>query len=330
VSFLSPQSIAEGETKELTFIITIPATGLSTGSHTLQLLYDQSNGGTTANFVSLGTASVTIQETPEDAVISLVGSPAFPNSDRVSKLAPQLTATIQNTGGYYSGQVRAYVFPTAGGGSLTSFGNQPLILAQGESKTVVFNSEIGLEPGSYSVALALAGSASTLSGSSLLFTLVEPETDNTLSALTVSGGELTPAFASATQNYTVSVPYTTNSITLTTTTTGTYATVSGDGVQPLAVGDNTFNIVVTAENGSTKTYTVVVTRQEADDALQDTWVTVATGMFTYNGNPHTPTVIVNNGVSNLTPTTDYTVAYSANTNAGTGTITITGAGDRVR
>jgi uncharacterized repeat protein (TIGR02543 family) len=48
---------------------------------------------------------------------------------------------------------------------------------------------------------------------------------------------------------------------------------------------------------------------------------------TYNGNPHTPAVTVKDGSTTLAPTTDYTIAYANNTNAGTATVTITGAGN---
>jgi len=47
---------------------------------------------------------------------------------------------------------------------------------------------------------------------------------------------------------------------------------------------------------------------------------------TYNGLAQTPTVTVKDGSTTLTSGTDYTVAYSNNTNAGTATVTITGKG----
>jgi len=47
----------------------------------------------------------------------------------------------------------------------------------------------------------------------------------------------------------------------------------------------------------------------------------------YNRNAHTPAPIVKDGTTALTPITDYTVGYTNNTNAGTATVTITGAGN---
>ena len=48
---------------------------------------------------------------------------------------------------------------------------------------------------------------------------------------------------------------------------------------------------------------------------------------TYTGLAQTPTVTVMDGTTTLTSGTDYTVAYSNNTNAGTATVTITGMGN---
>lgn len=48
---------------------------------------------------------------------------------------------------------------------------------------------------------------------------------------------------------------------------------------------------------------------------------------TYNGSAQTPAVTVKDGSTTLTSGTDYTVAYSNNTNAGTATVTVTGKGN---
>jgi len=85
--------------------------------------------------------------------------------------------------------------------------------------------------------------------------------DATLKSLTVSEETLTPAFDADITEYTVDVTTDISSITINATANYSAATVSGDGIKSLNVGDNTFNIVVTAEDGTTtNTYTVVVTR----------------------------------------------------------------------
>jgi len=48
---------------------------------------------------------------------------------------------------------------------------------------------------------------------------------------------------------------------------------------------------------------------------------------TYTGNPILPAVTVKDGSKTLVLTTDYTIAYTNNTNAGTATVTITGVGN---
>jgi len=58
-----------------------------------------------------------------------------------------------------------------------------------------------------------------------------------------------------------------------------------------------------------------------------TFVVDAIDPLIYNGSPHTPTVTVKDGSTTLALTTDYTVAYTNNTDAGTATVTITGTGN---
>ena len=80
--------------------------------------------------------------------------------------------------------------------------------------------------------------------------------NNALSALTVSAGTLTPAFDPAVTEYTLSLPQGTEKLTLTATPSDSNATVQGDGELALQEGENTLPLVITAENGDTKTYTV--------------------------------------------------------------------------
>lgn len=80
--------------------------------------------------------------------------------------------------------------------------------------------------------------------------------NNALSTLTVSAGTLTPAFDPAVTEYTLSLPQGTEKLTLTATPSDSNATVQGDGELTLQEGENTLPLVVTAENGDTKTYTV--------------------------------------------------------------------------
>jgi phage major head subunit gpT-like protein len=83
-----------------------------------------------------------------------------------------------------------------------------------------------------------------------------------LKALVVSAGTLSPAFDPAVTSYTVSVAGSVSSITVTGTPAESGAGLSANSgaAQSLAAGANIIAIVVTAQNGAVKTYTVTVTR----------------------------------------------------------------------
>ncbi|NDV46606.1 hypothetical protein D0T49_06055, partial [Paludibacter sp. 221] len=108
--------------------------------------------------------------------------------------------------------------------------------------------------------------------------------DATLSALTVSVGDLDPVFDAATDTYSVSVDNSVTSIDITATATDAEAEVVGDGTKDLKVGENPFEITVTAEDGTTQTYTVTVTRASGgtglNDATADINISIANGTLT--------------------------------------------------
>lgn len=93
--------------------------------------------------------------------------------------------------------------------------------------------------------------------------------NNALSTLTVSAGTLTPAFDPAVTEYTLSLPQGTEKLTLTATPSDSNATVQGDGELALQEGENTLPLVVTAENGDTKTYTVTAKVAQAPTLFLD-------------------------------------------------------------
>lgn len=102
---------------------------------------------------------------------------------------------------------------------------------------------------------------------------VELPSNANLSSLTLSSGTLSPNFTAARTNYTVSVPYETDKITLYTKTSDAKAKVAvSANPTALNVGTNTIKVTVTAQDGSQKIYTVVVTRREqgATDTTPDT------------------------------------------------------------
>ena len=94
------------------------------------------------------------------------------------------------------------------------------------------------------------------------FTYVVPSTDNDLKSLTLSAGRLIPTFSSGETQYTADLPADLSSVTVTGIANSDVAYVSGNGVYDVNAGEHrTVTIVVTAEDGSTKTYSVVVYRR---------------------------------------------------------------------
>ena len=128
--------------------------------------------------------------------------------------------------------------------------------------------------------------------------------DADLSSLIVSQGALTPVFSSNTTSYTVNVATDVSTITLTGTANHEEALVAGNVTdQTLNIGDNIFNIIVTAENGTSKTYTITVIRGQSSDATLKS-LTVNNGELTPAFNPNTINYTVNvaNTVSAITLT----------------------------
>ncbi|MDT3667141.1 autotransporter domain-containing protein [Cronobacter dublinensis] len=123
---------------------------------------------------------------------------------------------------------------------------------------------------------------------------VTRSSDATLSGLSFSGGALSPTFSAATTSYHATVDYAVSSVTLTPVTAHAAATVtvngspvaSGSASQAitLSVGANNIGIIVTAEDGTPKTYNVIVQRSEQRPVAGNVTAQVAANS---NANPVT-------------------------------------------
>ena len=82
--------------------------------------------------------------------------------------------------------------------------------------------------------------------------------NNSLSSLSVDKYDISPKFSKNTTKYSVSVPYEVRTIKINARADDSKASVSGIGEKSLKEGTNKFQIVVTAENGNKKTYTLSV------------------------------------------------------------------------
>ncbi|WP_168121277.1 cadherin-like beta sandwich domain-containing protein [Paenibacillus sp. HB172176] len=148
-----------------------------------------------------------------------------------------------------------------------------------------------------------------------------------LSSLTLSEGSLNPAFASGTEDYTAAVANSVSTIEVTPTTAVGTSTVmvngdtvvSGSASAPIAlnVGTNTITVVVTAEDSSTKTYTIDVTRAASSNAnLSD--LTLSEGSLdpVFASGTEAYTAAVANSVN--------TIQVTPTTAVGTSTMTVNG------
>jgi gliding motility-associated-like protein len=114
------------------------------------------------------------------------------------------------------------------------------------------------------------------------YTVVVTEAASTnanLSSLVPNTGSISPVFSPTTINYTETVGNNFAGIKVTPTTAVSSATIKVNGITvasgalsqsiPLAVGSNKVTIIVTAQSGATKTYTLTVTRAAGPEADYD-------------------------------------------------------------
>ncbi|MBQ7596794.1 MAG: cadherin-like beta sandwich domain-containing protein, partial [Clostridia bacterium] len=102
-------------------------------------------------------------------------------------------------------------------------------------------------------------------GATVTVTEVKPSTNANLGSLKLSEGTLTPAFKAGTVNYTASVKYQTEKITISANAAVGDSRVTGAGTFDLKVGDNTRSVTVTAASGDKKTYPIKIRRMTEDE-----------------------------------------------------------------
>jgi beta-N-acetylglucosaminidase len=87
--------------------------------------------------------------------------------------------------------------------------------------------------------------------------------NNYLAGLSIDGYSLTPTFdISVTDGYSLIVPFETASVNLTAAPVSAAASIAGIGAIALNVGENLVPITVTAQNGSVRTYNILIVRNE--------------------------------------------------------------------
>ena len=92
------------------------------------------------------------------------------------------------------------------------------------------------------------------------------DSDSKLKSLSVEGYSLSPSFSSGTKSYTVNVPEGTSSVNISAAANSSKAkSVTGTGTKTLSGDTSSFNVVCTAENGSSTTYTITVKRTKKEE-----------------------------------------------------------------
>lgn len=142
------------------------------------------------------------------------------------------------------------------------------------------------------VIFSTAEELDSMAGSSTSVTVnneASESADNSLKALTISPGTLSPAFKGSTTKYTAAVDNSVTSIAVSATPVNEKATIeSVTGNTNLAVGANVVKIVVKAENGTTATYKITVTRQATGTTGGETTTTGGENGDNGNGDSETP------------------------------------------
>lgn len=120
------------------------------------------------------------------------------------------------------------------------------------------------------------GGTPSIGVGSATVTVTSASSNASLGSLVISAGTLSPEFSAATKDYTATVDHSCSSLAVTANPADSKASVTSvTGNDSLEVGENTVSVVVTAEDGSTSTYNIVVTRRAEDDPenadKQDNW-----------------------------------------------------------
>ncbi|MEK3724931.1 cadherin-like beta sandwich domain-containing protein [Paenibacillus sp. FSL H8-0034] len=177
------------------------------------------------------------------------------------------------------------------------------------------SSAINLNVGSNVIPIVVTAQNGTTKTYSITVNRAAASSNADLSSLTLSSGTLNPAFASGTTDYASTVASGVSSITVTSSVYDSNATMTVNGTPVVSgqassainlnVGSNVIPIVVTAQNGTTKTYSITVNRASAASSNADlSSLTLSSGTlspaFASGTTDYASTVA--SGVSSLTVT----------------------------
>lgn len=182
----------------------------------------------------------------------------------------------------------------------------------GQKETIRIGSTSNVIEGSTCASTDINGT-----GSSVTITMSTPKSsNNNLSSLKVDGTSVS-GFSQSDTSYDLGSTDN-SSISISATPDDSKASVSGAGTKNLIYGLNSFNVVVTAENGSTKTYALSINRNDPRSANNFlSGITLSSGELTFNKETGEYIVTVENNVTSIT--IDAALEDAKSTLVGTGT-----------
>lgn len=181
------------------------------------------------------------------------------------------TVTVTVTGNGVSGTVNL----SATGGDVTFSQNSVSLDNGSASVTATINKE-----GSIRITATANDAENTATGGTITAVASSNSTGNSntdseeaananLSNLGIRPNDFT-GFSPSKLTYDVTVPEDVESVEVYATAQVSGATITGTGTQNLEYGENALNVVVTSEDGTTKTYTINVTREGAGEETEGT------------------------------------------------------------
>ncbi|MGZ3772806.1 MAG: cadherin-like beta sandwich domain-containing protein [Pseudobdellovibrionaceae bacterium] len=156
----------------------------------------------------------------------------------------------------------------------------------GQSATAGVAKAISLSVGANAIPIVVTAQDGSTKTYTVTVTRAAASSDANLLSLSISAGTLSPSFAAGTISYTASVLYAVSSLNITATPNSSYASFTINGLAAtagvaqsisLTVGAHAIPIVVTAQDGTTKTYTVTITRGAANTTNTLSGLTLSSG-----------------------------------------------------
>jgi len=248
----------------------------------------------------VGTNTVTAKVTAQDGVTTKTYTIVVSRLSSSNANLSALTITSGTLSPVFTSSGTSYTATVVN--SVTTVTVTPTV--SDSTATVQVTGGIGLVVGSNTITAKVTAQDGVTSKTYKIVVTRQPSSNADLFALAITGGTLSPAFASSGASYTATVANSVTSVTVTPTVSDSTATVQVTGGTGLVVGGNVVTAKVTAQDGATmKTYTIIVTRLPSSNAdLSALAITSATlsPAFASSGTSYTATVA--NSVTSVTVT----------------------------